>query len=257
MKNKDDVKNKLLAISEDDINKYPDIELFNTNLEKGLWVLYVVSSIYDEINSLSPTEISFFLEEKMLIEISSKSISNAFRKAPKNHLKNVSRGKYKIMKKGIKIISNKNQPIDNYDVTVIEPNTDYSSKKKLKYILAEMSGTIRICDPYISTKTLDYIYNINKNYQIYILTNKVQDRSTGLFERTLSDLKKEGYTIIIKINSKLHDRYILDDDMFLYSGHSIKDLGSKHSFIVIIKSKEIRNSISKTYDYLWEKSKEF
>ena len=103
--------------------------------------------------------------------------------------------------------------------------------------------SIYIIDNYISLKTLVLLKNINKNIEVIIFTDNINN---GLHKLEYEDFYKE-YKIkikFIKTNNKYHDRYIIIDykmtsEIIYHSGPSSKDIGSRIGSINKISYKEI------------------
>ena len=97
-------------------------------------------------------------------------------------------------------------------------------------ILSESEDNIIIIDNYIDKSILDVLKNINKN--ITIITNKYNNEDYLKY-------KEQYKNISLKINNKIHDRFIIIDNKTLYhSGASFKDLGKKFFAIVKIENSE-------------------
>lgn len=231
------------------LKNYSDPHKYVRVWEKALWVLNVVSNEC-EIGRLNCNEISSFLTNVIEIDTSYQAVRYAMNNL-KRGLVNGSRSGFKIMEKGRKEIESKKQNIDSKH---IKPGEQLSSKALFcEQILSKLRGEVRICDPYIGPRLLDLLLNIDKKHTIKILTTQVEDKPAGIFSRALSDIKKEGYDIEIKIynKSELHDRYIIDGNQMWLVGHSIKDLGNKESFVINV-GKDMKDSALSTFNRRWK-----
>ena len=100
-----------------------------------------------------------------------------------------------------------------------------------KEIYSKAKRSIYIIDNYISLKTLVLLKDINKDIEIIIFTDNINN---GLHKLEYDDFYKE-YQIqvkFIKTNSKYHDRYIIIDyktkcEIIYHSGPSSKDIGGR------------------------------
>ena len=91
--------------------------------------------------------------------------------------------------------------------------------------------SIYIIDNYISLKTLVLLKNINKDIDVIIFTDNINN---GLHKLEYEDFYKEYQIQIrfIQTNNKYHDRYIIidykmNDEIIYHSGPSSKDIGSR------------------------------
>lgn len=97
--------------------------------------------------------------------------------------------------------------------------------------------SIIIIDNYVDKNLLDILTKINK--KILLITNKYNNED-------YSKYKKQYSNIQIKINNKIHDRFIIIDNEDLYHcGASFKDLGRKCFAINKIEDKELINILLK------------
>ena len=89
---------------------------------------------------------------------------------------------------------------------------------------------IIIIDNYLDKKMLDVLRKIDKN--ITFVTNKYNNDDYDKY-------KLQYKNITLKINNKIHDRFIILDNKILYHvGASFKDVGKKCFAIAIIKNKK-------------------
>lgn len=159
---------------------------------------------------------------------------------------------YKLMEEGRKqlLVSS----LDG-EVIMIEPGKPYSAQNvALKKILSPLKSPVSVCDPYLDLNTLDVLHkNLQKSSLIRVLTQNVQQKPSGVVERQLKELRKEGYSIEVGIytSSALHDRYIFDNKTFWLSGNSLNHLGNKESFLVRLGG-DIHQSMQATFNSRWK-----
>ena len=139
---------------------------------------------------------------------------------------------------------------------LIEAGRVYSGKKLLQEILYNNIGSyVKLCDPYVSARTLDFLSNIDKKCKVSILTQTIENK--GNFERELKDFIKEFPLIEIEVKiystSALHDRYLITDDSVWSIGSSLKDLGKKDT-IVSKLGDEIKFALQETFEKRWQES---
>ena len=88
-----------------------------------------------------------------------------------------------------------------------------------------------------------------------INNNTVKNR----FLRELQDFKLENTDFEFRDypNTDLHDRYMISLDRVSLIGHSVKDLGAKESFAIVLSqasSQNIYEALSDNFDKRWNQS---
>lgn len=195
-------------------------------------------------------EISSYLIKKPRINTSPPAVKYALNSA--KNATHKSGNLYKLMQNGRDILESEAK---ERGVLLIEPGKPFSGKIRLvEEVFSKLNGDIKICDPYCGNGLLDLIFKgFNKKTSIKIITQQIIDKPTGIFSRNLKDLRNEGFDIRIKVygQSQLHDRYVIDDNNFWFSGNSFNDLGNKESFIVLLGS-DVRQSVLATFNSRWK-----
>ena len=147
------------------------------------------------------------------------SLRNKRRKLLKNGLIHKDGPGYKIMQKGIEYLNN--------TVIIINPSAGESSHKTIGNLLKNLSGDIKICDPYFD----DIAYNLLKTH---LLPDKLKSvkivHSKKRIEPT-SNYRIKNISIELKKKNGIHDRFILDKDYLYFFGTSLNGIGNKLSFI--------------------------
>jgi len=147
------------------------------------------------------------------------------------------------------------------EVFYFEPDKRYTSKRLLsKNILDNLKGELKIVDPYCGERTLDILNNV-KNRVVKFLTNveNLREKKKKLFLRELRDFKSEHPNIEFRNYpyTDIHDRYIISFKRLVILGHSIKDLGGKESFAIVLNkdtNKNIVESLIENFDRRWKSS---
>jgi hypothetical protein len=115
----------------------------------------------------------------------------------------------------------------------VDPELALTKIRKMEEILASLKGNLKICDPYIENKTIDFLSECRSSSSIKLLTSNVLKESK--LRRDLAAYDKE-YTIKIEVrispNGVLHDRYILHQEGMLLLGTSLNGFAKKQSFLV-------------------------
>jgi hypothetical protein len=144
---------------------------------------------------------------------------------------------------------------ESKEVLVIEPGTPFSAKRIVGDVLAELKGKIRICDPYVSVRTLDVLWRVPTTSPISLLTQNLSNPQR--FKRELSDFKQErGQSIEVRVYSKseLHDRFVLSPTVSWQIGHSLKDLGKKQANVIKL-TPDVVAALSEVFNRRWKSAK--
>jgi hypothetical protein len=158
--------------------------------------------------------------------------------------------------KGLKTVKELVGEVDGVKTVLIEAGTHYSGKKLLQQVLAKNIGSfMNICDPYIGTRTLDFLTIIEKNCKVNILTQTIENKN--VFERELKDFRKEFPTVEVEVRvystNKLHDRFIITDDSVWSVGASLKDLGNKDTIISKL-GEEVKFALLEKFEERWREA---
>jgi hypothetical protein len=249
-------------INKVDLSSYPEFYSYKKPLEMGLWILWVTKEELG-IKKLAADDIAQLIRDEFEISINASVIINAFNRAgSKIHIYKEADEKvyYEIMKPG------KDHLISQYkegtiNAVYFEAGKRYTSKWFLsKNIIDVLSGDLLIVDPYCGSKTLD-ILSSTKERKISFLTKieNLREQEKGRFLRELQDFKTEHASIEFRNyqSTDLHDRYLLSLDSLVILGHSIKDIGSKESFAIILNSTTNKNMIetlTENFNRRWKKA---
>jgi hypothetical protein len=142
-----------------------------------------------------------------------------------------------------------------------EPDTRHTAKRLLKnQVFSGLTGSLKIVDPYCSERTLDMLSNL-KGRPVKVLTRleNLKERDRAKFVRDVADFKTENHDIEFRDypNADIHDRYIISEDKVTLIGHSMKDLGAKESFAVVLgreNYKEIYEALDNNFTRRWDVS---
>jgi hypothetical protein len=144
--------------------------------------------------------------------------------------------------------------IEKAPVYVIKSGQSFTAIKLLEEFLAKevSSKDILLCDSYVSPSTLfPFLVLKGKVNLINILTSNIQDGEK--FKDYLAKMRKEtGISIEVKLNNKIHDRYLIAGDKCWTIGSSIKDLGNKDTTVRDIS--EVTSSIRELFLERWSES---
>ncbi|MFH1382228.1 MAG: hypothetical protein ABIH70_04965 [Chloroflexota bacterium] len=245
-----------------DISDIPRLEDCNTILERALWILWVAKDKL-LIKRLTAEQIASILRDVQEVNIKVTSITQSLNRAGDRIYTNLQSSGvyYEIMKPGkeqLKSLRGEGE----LEILYFEPEQRYSSKRILaNSILNTLDGEIKIVDPYCSERTLDIVKEV-KGRPIKFLTrieNITNTNARTKLLRELKDFKSENPNIDFGNypNTDLHDRYIISPSSVVLLGHSIKDLGAKESFAIMLdeaSSKNIYEALNENFDRRWKQS---
>ncbi len=252
----------LTKFREADTSDFPDFYSCSNSLEMGMWVLWVAKDKLG-IKRLTAEQIASVIRDVKEISIDAKSINNSFSPAKgKVHAYHENSEVYfEIMKPG------KDQLISlvkegSVEVFYFQPDHKYSAKKMLsKNILEQLHGKLQIVDPYCGERTLDILKDVESESIDFLtrLENLRDEKDRSKFLRILTDFKSEYPQIEFRnySNTDIHDRYIISDNSLVILGHSLKDLGSKESFAIVLDgdtSRNVAEALIENFNRRWKQA---
>ena len=227
-------------------------------LDMALWVLCVAKEKLGQ-KRLTAKQIASTIIDAEEISITKNSITNALKRALDKVHRYYENGDtyYEIMKPGKEHLLSL-QKSDLVNAFYFEPNSRYTAKRLLKnQVFSGLTGSLKIVDPYCSERTLDLLANL-KDRPTKVLTRleNLRDREKGKFVREVADFKTENPNVEFRNypNADIHDRYIISEDKVTLIGHSIKDLGAKESFAVVLgreNYREIYEALNSNFTSRW------
>lgn len=251
--------NLIKKFSEADTSDFPDFN-YKKPLEMGLWVLWVAKDKL-QAKKLSAEQIASIIRDVKEISIDAKSINNAFTRAKgKTHIYHENGGVYfEIMKPGknhlLSLIT-----VGSVEVFYFEPGKKYSTKRILsKGILEGLQGKLQIVDPYSSERTLDILKDIKNKIEFLTRVENLNKKERDRFLREVQDFKTEYPLIEFRNypNTDIHDRYVISENSLVILGHSLKDLGSKESFAIVLNkesSKNVAEALIENFNRRWKQA---
>jgi hypothetical protein len=234
-------------LSEADISDFPGFYKYENPLEMGLWVLWVAKDKLG-IKKLTAEQIASVIRDVKEISIDAKSINNSFTPAKgKIHIYHEKEETFfEIMKPGKDhLLSLIRQ--GSVEVFYFEPGQKFSTKRMLsRSILEGLQGKLQIVDPYCGVRTLDILRDVkNKTIEFLTRVEHLNEKERGRFLRELQDFKTEYPMIEFRNypNTDIHDRYVISENSLVILGHSLKDLGSKESFAIVLNAESSKNVV--------------
>ena len=246
---------------EADVSDFPDFHSCEKPLERGLWVLWVSKEKLG-IKRLTAEQIASIIRDVQETSIEARSITGSFNRAGgKIHRYTGDKGTYfEIMRLGKDHLLSQVKE-GSVNVFYFEPGRRYTSKRLLsKNILDNLVGELRIVDPYPGQRALDVLGDL-KNRRVKFLTRveNLGQAQRNRFSHDLQDFKSENPEVEFRNypHADIHDRYIISSDVLAILGHSIKDLGAKESFAIVLNkntNKNIVDALTANFDRRWKES---
>jgi hypothetical protein len=239
----------------------PDFYSLSGVLEQGLWILYVAK---ERLNTerLNRGQIEEVARVAMEVSIEDSSLLQAFRRAG-NMLHATQVGiftYYEIMRAGKEHLL-KSGMTDKVSVFYFEPGKKFSSKRTLsQQIIQDLRGQIKVVDPYPGVRTLDIMRGVaDRPVRFLTRIENLKHSEKEVFLRELKDFAGEHTTIEFRSypNEDMHDRYIISKANLVLLGHSIKDLGGKESFAIVLSadaSRNVASALTEAFDRRWKAS---
>lgn len=162
-----------------------------------------------------------------------------------------------ILVKGVKRLEKILGHLYKAPVFIIKSGEHFTAIKKFEQFLSEeiQSEEIWLCDPYIAPSTLfPFTVLKGRTRRINILTRNIQEIEK--FKDYKKRLEKEtGIEVEVKINRKIHDRYVIAGEKCWWIGTSLKDLGNKDTMIKEVS--ELWHSLKQLFTERWNEGKTF
>jgi len=247
--------------TEIDTSNFPDFYNYKETMEKGLWVLWVAKEKLG-IRKLTAEQIAKIIIDVKEISCKPISIARSFvRAGDKIHIyRNEGKAYFEIMKPGKDHLISQIKE-GSTRLFYFEPDKRYTSRTLLsKNILDNLEGDLKIVDPYCGERTLDILSNVgNRIVRFLTRVENLRENERRKFLRELQDFKSEHQQIEFRNYryKDIHDRYIISSDSLVILGHSIKDLGAKESFAIILSkdtSKNIVEALIENFNRRWKQS---
>jgi hypothetical protein len=153
--------------------------------------------------------------------------------------------------------TNDTMPKTGVIVTMVETNKPRTAHIELQALLKDISGVVRICDPYYGTGTLYRLDLLAKSNEVRFLSRTPDSGEKAILPRALSEFRKEHPHIFFRrsTTADFHDRFILSDVEIIVVGHGLKDLGNKDSFVIRLPlelAQDVIEATRKTFDDRWQ-----
>jgi hypothetical protein len=256
-------RNELLKkFSDIETSEYSDFDGLEKPLDRGLWVLWVAKASLGE-KKLTAEDVASIIRDVKEVSIEARAITNAFNRAGNRvHIyRDGGKVQYEIMKTGKDYLLSQASE-GSVDLLYFEPEKKYTAKRILsRSILRDLKGELAIVDPYCGVRTLDMLKEAG-NRPVRFLTRienlKAESQRKRLL-REIRDFRSESPNVEFRSYPKtdIHDRYIISSESLVLLGHSIKDLGGKESFAIVLDVDANRNTVQaliETFNRRWKQS---
>lgn len=132
--------------------------------------------------------------------------------------------KVELLDERISFIENEYKPIEFKKSQLFFGEQFYDAYTFIQSIFENANNEIIIIDNYVDRSILDRLVVKKNNVKVTIYTNI----NTRLLKRDINTFNSQYGELDVRYTTKVHDRYIVIDQIKLYHlGHSIKDLGKK------------------------------
>jgi hypothetical protein len=151
-------------------------------------------------------------------------------------------------------------PEDLPMMVFIQAGKPWTAHLQLDKIFENVTGEIRICDPYYGKKSLLSLDLLKHCKPIKFLTSKPDSSESQTIKSALEAWKKENGDVVEfrKASGRdLHDRFIISQHELILLGHGLKDVGTKDSFIVRVSrdlAGDMIDTVRESFDDKWEKA---
>ncbi len=138
-------------------------------------------------------------------------------------------------------------------IMVVDPAKALRAVSTLHDFIRSMTGTIKICDPYLDRVSLEHLDAAPAGARILYLTSKKMN-SDGEVRRLAAALSGSNNRFEIRVtNTGLHDRYLIDDKSMTILGASLNGFGKTQCFVVRA-GHDIRQTMVTAFDAAWRAS---
>lgn len=147
----------------------------------------------------------------------------------------------------------------NLAVLHVEGDRPRTDKRMLGDVLSQLSGDVRVCDPYYGARSLDVLEMIPADCTVRFVTTQTPEDPAKL-QRLIADFLRERPGTQIRLyrnKNELHDRYILTTDRLLVLGHGLKDVGTRQSFIFIVRRElapDLLANLGESFEERWARA---
>lgn len=231
----------------------PDVHEIESEAVRCLWLLHVSKESL-ATRWMSPGEMEAVFRDRYGIHIPRQRIPGLLSSVAGSVTRKRIDGRltYQVMKPGVDAIGTTSEA-----VTYVDPDQALSHIRKVEDIFRSRTGVLRVCDPYVDGRTLDYLAEATCSSEIRLLTANIG--KPGPLRRDMRAFAQQhGVPLEVRqaAGGLLHDRYVIDDSGMLIFGTSLNSFSRKQSF-VINTGTDVRMSVLRAFDAHWSGSPQF
>ena len=137
---------------------------------------------------------------------------------------------------------------------MVDPSNGLNAIRRLEEIFGGLTGPVRVCDPYVDNKTVDFLATMRSASEIRLLTHNVMGERS--FRRDLSAAQRQlGIPFEVRVTSAAenHDRYVLADNESYLIGSSLNGFAKKRSFVTPLTG--LKGPVLDAFDRDWNRAK--
>jgi hypothetical protein len=229
-------------------DKLPDPHELDDRL-RAFWALRVGHTVGLEV--MTPAEVSTVLRDVYSIDVPRQRVEGILSRETGTVAKRKKNGKraYQLMGAGSKQLETLSTA-----VTYIEPTQAFTKLREVHAIFGVLTGTLRVCDPYVEIRTLDMLAQCERADSIQLLSVNVK-QPAGFKQAMKAFVTEHGIGLDVRTLpvGVLHDRFLIHDNGMLTFGTSLNGLGLKQSFVVAL-GEDVRASVAVTFDTDWQRA---
>lgn len=149
-----------------DISQQPDLATLTTDRQQALWVLAVGKESLG-LPWMTPAEIEAVLRDGFGIHVPRQRIPGLLADSGGAAVRRRIGGRfsYQILVAGIKALAEVPET-----VTFVDPSQALTHIRRIETVLAERTGVVHLCDPYVDGRTLDFIAECAAASEVRLLT---------------------------------------------------------------------------------------
>jgi hypothetical protein len=235
-------------------SELPNVHALEDDKLRSLWVLHVAK---EKLGTawLTAAHISLVLRDAYGIDVSRQRIQALLGVEKGTVARKTVKGRrlFQVMQRG------SDQVTAVRSIVFIEPDNALSRLRQVQEMFGELRGSIRICDPYVSSATIDMLTHLEIASCIKLLTMNIRNNEQPRVRRDMKAFAAE-HKIPLEIRfgpaGHLHDRYLIHDAGMMIVGTSLNSIGLKQSFVVTV-GEDIRAIVLKAFDDAWSKGTTF
>lgn len=236
-----------------DMAESDEVHGFETEIQQVYWGLRGASAAHDR-PFVTASEVADYLADVGRLAISRQKVLSLLDACgPAVKRKRLGgRRVYQLMRPG-ELAINSRLP----GVTIIDPAKAFEEIRRFEAVLGALTGVVRICDPYLQNRSLDFLSEIGGAAEIRFLTFNLLDERK--LRRDLIAFRRQ-FPVTLEIRTTImndnHDRFVLSDSTSFLMGGSLNGFAKKRSTLTPLSS-AVRMSLMDVFDKEWRSANIF